>query len=74
MAESSPAGVYKAYLEQFQRDFSLFLSLRAEELVPGERMFLTLLGRSIADPSSRDCCCLWELLTISFLELVDEVN
>lgn len=74
MAESSPAGVYKAYLEQFQRDFSLFLSLRAEELVPGERMFLTLLGRSIADPSSRDCCCLWELLTKSFLELVDEVN
>lgn len=74
MATSSPVSVYKAYLDQFQRDFSTFLSLRAEELVRGGRMFLTLVGRSIADPSSRDCCCLWELLTKSLLELVDEVN
>ncbi|KAJ4717089.1 Salicylate/benzoate carboxyl methyltransferase [Melia azedarach] len=72
MAKSCPSCVYKAYLEQFQRDFSLFLSLRSEELVCGGRIMLTFMGRSIADPSSKDCCYLWELLTKSLLELVDE--
>lgn len=73
MAKSSPPCVHEAYLEQFQRDFSLFLSLRDEELVSGGCMFLILVGRSIADPSSKDCCYLWELLTKSLLQLVDEV-
>ncbi|KAJ4717088.1 Carboxyl methyltransferase [Melia azedarach] len=72
MAKSSPSCVYQVYLEQFQRDFSLFLSLRSEELVCSGRILLTFLGRSIADPSSKDCCYLWELLTKSLLELVDE--
>ncbi|KAK1586766.1 hypothetical protein Q3G72_005949 [Acer saccharum] len=72
MAKSSPPNVYKAYLEQFQRDFSSFLSLRSEEIISGGRMVLTFIGRSIPDPSSKDCCYLWELLTKSFLELVDE--
>ena len=63
----------QAFLEQFQRDFSAFLSLRSEEIVSGGRMFLTFLGRSIADPSSKDCCCLLELLTKSLIQLVNEV-
>ncbi|KAI9165290.1 hypothetical protein LWI28_011124 [Acer negundo] len=72
MAKSSPPNVYKAYLEQFQRDFSSFLSLRSEEIISKGRMVLTFIGRSITDPSSKDCCYIWELLTKSFLELVDE--
>lgn len=64
MAKSSPDNVYKAYLEQFRRDLSLSLSLGSEELVRGGCMFLTLLGRSIAIA----------LLTISLLELVEEVT
>ncbi|KAK1570466.1 hypothetical protein Q3G72_002372 [Acer saccharum] len=72
MAKSSPPNVYKAYLEQFQRDFSSFLSLRSEEIISRGRMVHTFAGRSIPDPSSKDCCYLWELLTKSFLELVDE--
>ncbi|KAJ0039785.1 hypothetical protein Pint_28338 [Pistacia integerrima] len=72
MAKSSPPSVYKAYLEQFQKDFSLFLSLRSEEIICGGRMLLTFIGRSVADPWSKDCCYLWELLTKSILELVDE--
>ncbi|KAL5831809.1 hypothetical protein ACOSQ4_017163 [Xanthoceras sorbifolium] len=72
IAKSSPPSAYKAYLEQFQRDFSTFLSLRSEEIIVGGRMVLTFVGRSIPDPSSKDCCYLWELLAKSFLELVDE--
>ncbi|KAL5766453.1 hypothetical protein ACOSP7_017070 [Xanthoceras sorbifolium] len=72
IAKSSPPSVYKAYLEQFQRDFSSFLSLRSEEIIVGGCMVLTFVGRSIPDPSSTDCCYLWELLAKSFLELVDE--
>ncbi|KAL5833535.1 hypothetical protein ACOSQ3_017209 [Xanthoceras sorbifolium] len=72
IAKSSPPSAYKAYLEQFQRDFSSFLSLRSEEIIVGGRMFLTFVGRNIPDPSSKDCCYLWELLAKSFLELVDE--
>ncbi|KAJ4717090.1 Carboxyl methyltransferase [Melia azedarach] len=72
ISKSSPSFVYEAYLEQFQRDFSLFLSLRSEELVCGGRIMLTFIGRSIPDPSSKDCCYLCELLTKSLLELVDE--
>ncbi|KAL5764715.1 hypothetical protein ACOSQ2_017309 [Xanthoceras sorbifolium] len=72
IAKSSPPSVYKAYLEQFQRDFSSFLSLRSEEIIVGGRMILTFIGRNIPDPSSKDCCYIWELLTKSFLELVDE--
>ncbi|KAK2640004.1 hypothetical protein Ddye_027799 [Dipteronia dyeriana] len=71
MAKSSPPNVYKAYLEQFHRDFSSFLSLRSEEIISGGRMVLTFLERSIPEPSSKDCCYIWELLTKSFLELVD---
>ncbi|KAH9685253.1 s-adenosyl-l-methionine-dependent methyltransferases superfamily protein [Citrus sinensis] len=72
ITKSSPPSVCQAFWEQFQRDFSAFLSLRSEEIVSGGRMFLTFLGRSIADPSSKDCCCLWELLTKSLIQLANE--
>ncbi|KAK6922680.1 SAM dependent carboxyl methyltransferase [Dillenia turbinata] len=72
MAETSPKNVFEAYAKQFQRDFTMFLRLRAEEVVPGGRMVLTLVGRSITDPSSKDCCKLWELLAESLLDLVSE--
>ncbi|KAA8520354.1 hypothetical protein F0562_014610 [Nyssa sinensis] len=35
-------------------------------------MVLTFIGRSIADPTSKDCCCLLELLARSFLDMVAE--
>ncbi|KAG6737434.1 hypothetical protein POTOM_058955 [Populus tomentosa] len=35
MAKASPPNVFKAYLEQFQKDFSLFLRLRSEEIIQG---------------------------------------
>uniref|UniRef100_A0A5B7BF43 SAM dependent carboxyl methyltransferase n=1 Tax=Davidia involucrata TaxID=16924 RepID=A0A5B7BF43_DAVIN len=72
MAKTSPPDVFEAYLKQFQRDFSAFLSSRSEEIIPAGRMVLTSLGRSIADPTSKDCRCLWELLAKSLLDMVAE--
>ncbi|KAE8010526.1 hypothetical protein FH972_006893 [Carpinus fangiana] len=72
MASSSPPGVLRAYYEQFQRDFSMFLSCRAEELVTGGRMVLTFLGRSSEDPSSKECCYIWELLALALNDMVSE--
>ncbi|XXG77309.1 hypothetical protein AAC387_Pa08g1484 [Persea americana] len=72
MAKSSPPAVFKAYLKQFQRDFSLFLKFRSEEMTCGGRMVLTLVGRKGEEPSSRDCCCLWELLVKALMEMVSQ--
>ncbi|XP_022764608.1 benzoate carboxyl methyltransferase-like [Durio zibethinus] len=72
MAKSSPPDVLKAYSEQFQKDFSNFLRLRSEEIISGGRMLLTLVGRTVADPISKDCCYLWELLAKSLSDLVAE--
>ncbi|KAL7233886.1 hypothetical protein ACSBR1_017487 [Camellia fascicularis] len=72
MARTSPLTVFEAYLKQFQMDFSTFLSLRSEEIVVGGPMILTFLGRRIADPTDKDYCILWELLTKSLLDLVSE--
>ncbi|XP_020218349.1 salicylate carboxymethyltransferase [Cajanus cajan] len=69
MASSSPINVLRAYYEQFQRDFSLFLKCRAEEIVKGGRMVLTILGRRSDDPSSRECCYIWELLAMALNDM-----
>jgi jasmonate O-methyltransferase len=74
MAKASPPNVFKAYLEQFQKDFSLFLRLRSEEIIQGGRVVLTFLGRSIDDPRSKDCCLFWELLAKSLLDLAAKVS
>ncbi|KAK8515621.1 hypothetical protein V6N13_139408 [Hibiscus sabdariffa] len=72
ISKLTPPNVSKAYLEQFQNDFSNFLRFRSEEMINGGRMLLTLVGRSIIDPTSKDCCSLWDLLTKSLLDLVDK--
>ncbi|KAL5722413.1 hypothetical protein ACHQM5_005936 [Ranunculus cassubicifolius] len=70
IAKTSPPCVLKAYLNQFQNDFSTFLRLRSEEMVEGGRMVLTLLGRKSEDPSSKECCRFWELLAKSLQDMV----
>ncbi|XP_028777971.1 salicylate carboxymethyltransferase [Neltuma alba] len=62
MASTSPSNVLKAYYKQFQRDFSLFLECRAKEVVEGGSMVLTFLGRRSDNPSSKECCLIWELM------------
>ncbi|XP_061354023.1 S-adenosyl-L-methionine:benzoic acid/salicylic acid carboxyl methyltransferase 3-like [Gastrolobium bilobum] len=70
MASTSPLNVFKAYYEQFQRDFTLFLKCRAEELVEGGRMVLTFLGRRSDDPSTKECCYIWELMAAALNAMV----
>lgn len=74
MASTSPRSVINAYCKQFQNDFLAFLKHRAEELVSGGRMLLTILGRRSEDPSSAECCCIWELLAMALNEMVSEVR
>lgn len=73
MASNSPLSVLKAYYDQFQKDFSFFLNCRSKELVTGGRMVLTFLGRRSEDPSSKECCYIWELLAMALKEMVLEV-
>ncbi|MCL7038456.1 hypothetical protein MKW94_019587 [Papaver nudicaule] len=70
IAKSSPPSVITAYLNQFKKDFGVFLECRSEELVNGGRMVLTLQGRSSSDPTSKDCCSFWELLALSAHDMV----
>ncbi|KAK4840738.1 hypothetical protein QYF36_016974 [Acer negundo] len=72
MASTSPATVLRAYYQQFQKDFSLFLKCRSEELVSCGRMVLTFLGRKSEDPSSKECCYIWELLAMALNDMVTE--
>ncbi|KAK4781102.1 hypothetical protein SAY87_017208 [Trapa incisa] len=62
ITRSSPQSAIDAYYKQFQGDFSVFLKSRAQELVPGGRMVLTMMGRRNEHPSSEERCCIWELL------------
>ncbi|XP_048129069.1 salicylate carboxymethyltransferase-like [Rhodamnia argentea] len=72
IARSSPPEVIRAYYEQFQRDFSTFLECRGQELVMGGFMVLTLMGRRSDDPSSKECCSIWELLAVALNQMVSE--
>ncbi|KAL9175771.1 hypothetical protein ABFS82_02G133500 [Erythranthe guttata] len=62
IATTSPPQVFEAYSNQFERDFTTFLKLRGEEIRGGGRMVLGFIGRSVADPTSKD-----ELKTITLL-------
>ncbi|XVF57284.1 hypothetical protein PTKIN_Ptkin06aG0192700 [Pterospermum kingtungense] len=70
MERSSPPNVFKAYADQFQRDFSNFLSLRSKEIIPQGRMVLSFMARKNPNPSNEDY--IWELLAKSLLDLVEQ--
>ncbi|XP_043721916.1 7-methylxanthine methyltransferase PCS1-like, partial [Telopea speciosissima] len=50
ISNTSPPPVSKAYLEQFQEDFTSFIKFRSKELIPNARMVLILHGRQGGDP------------------------
>ncbi|KAJ4786430.1 S-adenosyl-L-methionine-dependent methyltransferase superfamily protein [Rhynchospora pubera] len=66
ISEKSPPLVSSLYLKQFQRDFSLFLKHRSEELCSGTCMALIFPGCSTADQSAKETAayiaCLEEAL------------
>lgn len=69
VAKTSPPEVFKAYNEQFNRDFSMFLKSRAEEVVPGGRMVLT----TMASFRSDDPLTIWEFVGLKLNDMVLEV-
>ncbi|XP_058100073.1 probable jasmonic acid carboxyl methyltransferase 2 [Magnolia sinica] len=72
MAKTSHPAVFKAYLEQFERDFFLFLRSRSEEMTYAGRLVITLMGRRSLDPSSGECCYIWELMAQSLMDMVSQ--
>jgi len=74
LASTSPSSVIKAYYEQYRKDFSIFLKCRALESVEGGSLILTFIGRKSEDPSSKECCYVWEVLAMGLNEMVLEVN
>ncbi|MFX6532664.1 class I SAM-dependent methyltransferase [Acinetobacter baumannii] len=73
MTMESPPEVYEAYANQYQRDFSRFLSYRAEEILPGGRLVLTFIGRSVKDPSTKDEFPVFRLLGKTLADMITEV-
>ncbi|KAH7682781.1 Benzoate O-methyltransferase protein [Dioscorea alata] len=72
ISETSPPCVLDAYAKQFQRDFSMFLKCRAEEIVKGGCMVLTLMSRSNANSSSMENCHQWELLAQALRDMASK--
>ncbi|MBA0766848.1 hypothetical protein Gotri_015849, partial [Gossypium trilobum] len=68
MARSSPPNIFKAYANQFQEDFTNFLSSRSKEIVRQGCMVLTFMVRRNPNPSHEHHCL--ELLAKSLLDLV----
>ncbi|XP_047093459.1 inactive anthranilate O-methyltransferase 1-like [Lolium rigidum] len=62
--------VLEAYAKQFRKDFTLFLGLRAKELVQGGQMVVSLIGRSnvIATRSSYISEIVAQILSVMVLE------
>ncbi|KAK7360055.1 hypothetical protein VNO77_02027 [Canavalia gladiata] len=72
MGSTSPSNVVKAYYDQFQRDFNLFLKCRAEEVIEGGYMLLTILGRKSKNPSSKEASYIWELMATALNDMVKQ--
>lgn len=72
IAKSMPPSVVKMFQDQFQKDMSLFLKLRHQELVPGGQMLLTFLGRKKEGVLDGDLSHLCALLAEALQALVTE--
>ncbi|XP_042981128.1 probable jasmonic acid carboxyl methyltransferase 2 [Carya illinoinensis] len=73
IAKTSPHNVLKAYSDLFEKDFTLFLRSRSQEMVPGGHMVLVVMGSTgKADSSSNQSCSIWELLGITLNDMVLE--
>ena len=60
--------VIQAYREQFRKDFTLLLKLRAQELVSGGRMVVSVMG-------TRDYLCItpWDTIIIPLNDMASRV-
>ncbi|KAF3338436.1 anthranilate O-methyltransferase 3-like protein [Carex littledalei] len=72
IGKTSPPLVGKLYQEQFRSDFSNFLKLRCDELVPCGQMVLSFLGRNKNDILDGEWSIIWGLLAKSLDSMVQE--
>ncbi|KAF3338345.1 anthranilate O-methyltransferase 3-like protein [Carex littledalei] len=72
IGKTSPPLVVKLYQEQFHRDFSHFLKLRFDELVPCGQMVLSLPGRNRKDILNGGVSTTWALVAESLDSMVLE--
>ncbi|KAK9129816.1 hypothetical protein Sjap_010303 [Stephania japonica] len=72
LSRTSPPIACMAYREQFVKDFSLFLNLRSQEMIPGGRAVLTFMGRRTDDPSCDENCTPWTMVALALNDMVSE--
>ncbi|KAF8641717.1 hypothetical protein HU200_067740 [Digitaria exilis] len=72
ITKTTSPSIVKLFQQQFEKDFSLFLKLRYEELVFGGQIILTFIGRKYEDVFSGESNHLHGLLGQSLQSLVDE--
>ena len=66
---TSGENVIEAFRRQFEKDFSVFLKCRAEEVVAGGGMVVTMLGRT-----AKEYCYAFELFNLAMKKMVAEVK
>ncbi|KAF5948523.1 hypothetical protein HYC85_014480 [Camellia sinensis] len=71
IAQTSPPGVRKAYLDQFEKELTAFLRSHSEEMIPGGLMVLIFVG-SNEDPDyfTRFGPNIWELFAMILNDMV----
>ncbi|KAJ4847358.1 hypothetical protein Tsubulata_005594 [Turnera subulata] len=72
LANASPSSVHKAYVGQFEKDFTSFLSWRSLEMVSGGRMVLTIMGRSAHNAACKYESEILQSISNALKEMVDE--
>ncbi|XP_065875467.1 probable caffeine synthase 4 [Euphorbia lathyris] len=71
VAETSPQSVQKAYLDQFEKDFTSFLRSRSEEVISGGRMVITVTAKNDS-PYCIYGSDIWPLIGMSLNDMAQE--
>ncbi|WCJ37209.1 S-adenosyl-L-methionine-dependent methyltransferases superfamily protein [Euphorbia peplus] len=71
IAGTSPQSVLKAYLNQFEKDFTSFIRSRSEEVISGGRMVITIPAKN-DNPHCLNGSEFWPLIGMSLNDMVEE--
>ncbi|WCJ37372.1 S-adenosyl-L-methionine-dependent methyltransferases superfamily protein [Euphorbia peplus] len=71
IAGTSPQSVLKAYLNQYEKDFTIFLRSRSEEVISGGRMVITIPAKN-DNPHCLNGSEFWPLIGMSLNDMAAE--